>query len=338
MKKIVVLCLGLLLSQHGYSQKQDVPPVFVDQQPLSLSFSFSIKEVKKSKVDSVYFPTQILVKNEKGSSDSIPMEIRARGNFRRNNCFFPPLRLKFKKKSVENTAFEGNKNFKLVLPCQTAKSGNDLIMKEYLGYKLLEPLTPYYFHTRLADVALTDISGKPKTYEVKGFLIEDDDLIADRFHGKVIEQQIHPLHLNDTAAVVNDLFQFMIANTDWSASVQHNTKVIQLEGNKKIPLAYDFDMAGLVNAPYATVNETLSISSVQERLYRGFCRNESIVQYVRAEYLKQEPALMEIINQHQAYFTASDFSGIKKFIGDFFDILKNDKRFSEAIIKGCRTK
>ncbi len=322
----------------GKAQKADVPPIFQNQQPLTLSMSFSIKEVKKNTVDSIYIPSTLKFKNDAGAMDSIPVRIRARGNFRRANCFFPPIRMKMKKGDAEKTIFSGNKDFKLVLPCQTAKSGNDLIMKEYLCYKLLEPLTPYHFHTRLADITLTDKSGKPKTYTVKGFLIEDDDLIAHRFNGKVVEQQIHPMQLNDTASVVNDLFQFMIANTDWSAAGQHNTKIIQLPPSKKIPLAYDFDMAGLVNAPYATVNETLSISNVQERLYRGFCRNEATVQFVRSEYLRHEKDLMKVISDHQSYFNERDYAGISKFIEDFYAILKNDKRFKDAIINGCRTK
>jgi hypothetical protein len=172
--------------------------------------------------------------------------------------------------------------------------GNDLILKEYLCYKILEPITPYFFHTRLVDLELTDLSGKPKTYSVKSFLIEDDDLIANRFNGKVVEQDIHPLTLSDTTVVLFDFFQYLIANTDWSAAQQHNVKIIQT-ANKKIPLTYDFDMAGLVNAPYATVSEALTISSVQERLYRGFCRNESLMQYARSEYLRLEPAIMKVI-------------------------------------------
>ncbi|MDZ7647657.1 MAG: hypothetical protein U5K54_11040 [Cytophagales bacterium] len=84
----------------------------------------------------------------------------------------------------------------------------------------------------------------------------------------MVEQDIHPLTLSDTTVVLFDFFQYLIANTDWSAAQQHNVKIIQT-ANKKIPLTYDFDMAGLVNAPYATVSETLTISSVQERLYRG---------------------------------------------------------------------
>jgi hypothetical protein len=337
-KSIYLILLICAYALVGKAQKADVPPIFQNQQPLTLSMSFSIKEVKKNTVDSVYIPSKLKFKNDQGVMDSIPIRIRARGNFRRANCYFPPIRMKMKKGDAEKTIFTGNKDFKLVLPCQTGKASNDLIMKEYLCYKLLEPLTPYHFHTRLADVVLTDVSGKSKTYTLKTFLIEDDDLVAHRFHGKIIEQQMHPMALNDTASVINDLFQYLVANTDWSTAMQHNMKVIQIEPNKKIPLAYDFDMAGLVNAPYATVNETLGISNVQERLYRGFCRSEATVQYVRSEYLRLEPELMKVISDHQSYFSSADYNGIKKYVEEFYATLKNDKKFKESIILGCRTK
>jgi hypothetical protein len=97
-------------------------------------------------------------------------------------------------------------------------------------------------------------------------------------------------------------------------------------------------MAGLVNAPYATVNETLSISNVQERLYRGFCRSEATVQYVRSEYLRHENDLMKVISDHQSYFSEKDYAGINKFVKDFFTMMKDDKKFKDAIITGCRTK
>jgi hypothetical protein len=335
LKQLYAIALLCGYGITAYSQKATVPQIFQQQDPLAFQLTFSIRDVKKSKIDSVYFHSSMKYKVE-DSWDSIPIEIRARGNFRRRNCFFPPLRLKIKKKDSEKTIFEGNKNFKLVLPCQTVKSGRDLILKEYLCYKLLEPLTPYFFHTRLANISLTDTRGKnSKSFSVTGFLIEDDDLIAHRFDGKVVEKKIHPLQLNDTAAVVLDLFQYLIGNTDWSSSGQHNMKMIQTRAGN-IPLAYDFDMTGIVNAPYATVNDNLPISSVKERLYRGYCRHESLVQYVRSEYLKNESVILKIINNHQSYFTPMDFNGINKFIGEFFEVLKNDRKFSDAILLQCR--
>ena len=54
------------------------------------------------------------------------------------------------------------------------------------------------------------------------------------------------------------MFQYMIANTDWSTTFLHNAKLIQLNDTKKyIPLAYDFDMAGFVDAPYAVADPSL---------------------------------------------------------------------------------
>jgi len=45
---------------------------------------------------------------------------------------------------------------------------------------------------------------------------------------------------------------------------------------------------------------------------------------------------MKIINDHQSYFTPMDFKGINKFINEFFEVLKNDRIFSDAILMQCR--
>ncbi len=334
-----IFSLLLFYSIASNSQSSPaIPIIFRETQPISLQLAFSLKTIEKNKSDTVYFPSYLKYKNEKEGWDSLTIGIRARGNFRRKHCNFPPLRIKMKKSHADATPFAGNKSFKLVMPCQGGKSGNTLIVKEYLCYKLLEPVSPYFFHTRLTDITLVDQSGKNlKSYSLTGFLIEDDDLIADRLSGKVIEQDISPKLINDTAAVINDFFEFMIANTDWSTTAQHNSKIVELPGHRKVPLPYDFDMAGLVNAPYATVNESLDIKSVQERLYRGYCHNESVMQYVRSEYLRLEPAIMNVMDEHQFYFNKNEFLQMKVFIEQFFSILKNDNQFKNAILLSCRS-
>lgn len=342
MLRIITWCIfsGLFYgtTSHGQSLRS-IPVIFRETQPISLRLTISLKAIEKTRSDTVYFPSDLKFQDEKGGWDSLAIGIRARGNFRRKHCNFPPLRIKMKKSHAEETPFAGNKSLKLVLPCHGGKSGNTLILKEYLCYKLLEPVSPYFFHTRLTDITLLDQSGKNiKSYTLTGFLIEDDDLIADRLGGEVIEQDISPKLINDTAAVVNDFFEYMLANTDWSTTGQHNSKVIELPNHKKVPLPYDFDMAGLVNAPYATVNESLDIKSVQERLYRGYCRNESVMHYVRSEYLRLEPAILNVMDDHQSYFNKNEFLQMKLFIEQFFTILKNDNQFKNAILLSCRTK
>ncbi|MFC2096584.1 hypothetical protein ACFLQ3_02680 [Bacteroidota bacterium] len=43
-----------------------------------------------------------------------------------------------------------------------------------------------------------------------------------------------------------------------------------------IPVPYDFDFAGLVNADYANPAEVLDIENVTERYFLGLCRPNSI--------------------------------------------------------------
>lgn len=322
---------------NANAQESDVSKLFRSEEPLSIRLGYSFKDIKKNHNDSVYFPTVIYYRNDQNNWDSLKIGVRGRGNFRRNNCHFTPIRIKIKKNEVKGTLFQDNKNLKLVLPCQYGATYNNLVMKEYLCYRLYEPLTPYTFNTRLLDVTLTDQRGKQnKTYEVRAFFIEDDDVVAKRFNGKATDQDVHPNLLNDTSALRLDFFQYMIANTDWSSSFQHNSKTIRT-AHGYYPVAYDFDMSGFVNAPYATVNETLPISSVRERLYRGYCKDEKVTQYVRQDYVKSMPDVLRVIDQNRSYFSDAEFSGMKKYIQEFFDVLTNDDLFDQKILKSCRT-
>lgn len=277
------------------------------------------------------------IKMQGGTWDSLKIGVRARGIYRRENCYFTPLRLKVSKSDGKGNLFEGNKSLKLVLPCMNNDGKNPLVIKEYICYKMYEVVTPYYFNTRLVNIALTEMDGKKtKNAQLTGILIEDDDVVAKRHHAKVVEMKLHPKALNDTASLYHDIFQFMIGNTDWSTAFQHNAKLIFKEPRTYIPLTYDFDMSGFVDAPYAVVAPELGITNVKERLYRGFCRKEPVVQAVRQEYLKKEPQIMAIIDSFEKEFNPKDFKVMRKYIEDFYAIMKNDAKFGQLIVQGCR--
>jgi hypothetical protein len=331
---LVLIFQGFVLAQG----KSDLP-LFSSEEAIEVRLGFSTKELKKEKADSVYFPSIMHFRTPGGEWDSIKVDLRARGNFRRNQCFFPPIRIKVKKKDSNGTIFEGNKALKLVVPCKNAKADNDQIVKELLCYKLNEQVTPYFFSTRSVNLTLTDEGSKnPKSYELKAFLIEDDDLVAERADSKIAKgKQILPGRLQEVAAVRIDFFEFMIANTDWSSVAQHNIKVMQTPNNDFIPIAYDFDMSGIVHAYYSTTSELLNISSVRERVYRGFCRSDAAMQQVREEYLAAESKIMEVVDGFEPELGSKEVADIKKYLGEFFDILKNDKQFNEQILSKCRT-
>jgi hypothetical protein len=333
---LIIFCffIGLAIDAGAQDAKNGV--LFKNKEAMSIQLAYSFKEIKKNTNDSVFIPSVLYYQNDAQGRDSLKVSVRGRGNFRRSKCFFTPLRIKIQKSESKGTVFQGNKSLKLVLPCKVGKLYDDLVMKEYLCYQMYEPLTPYTFNTRLVNVTLTDRRGnQDKAYNVKAFFIEDDDEAARRFKGKVNDHDLHPRQLNDTCTLRFDFFEYMIANTDWSSSFQHNCKVVQT-GERLIPIPYDFDMAGFVNAPYAEFSETLGIGSVRERVYRGYCRNENVVEFVRQDFIARMPKVFEVLQEHEEYFTSKDFTEMKKFIQDFLNILVDDNAFRNKILTACR--
>ncbi len=331
---ILIFLPGIL-----FGQKSEITKLFSDESPMEIKLKIAIKDIKAITSDSVYTPYMMHYKNG-NVWDSIKIEVRARGNFRRKECYYPPLRVKIKKEDANETVFEGNKSLKLVLPCKQVKD-NSLIMKEFLCYQMFEPISKYTFNTRLVSINFTDQNNKKLNgIQFMGFFIEDDDVVAKRHDGKVIEDlKLHPKSLQDSNSVRHDMFQFMVANTDWSTTFLHNAKVIQINESKKyVPLAYDFDMAGFVNAPYATTNATLGIASVRERLYRGFCRSDEVMQAIRNEYINKEKDIINVVMRYESSFEPKEFAGIMKYMDEFFTTLKSDSRFKNSITDKCRTK
>ena len=339
MNKQIFFWVGLLIINSLFSQvEQKSDLLFNDQIPLKIKLSYSNDVIRSETDDTTYVKTNMSFWHDDKWND-LEVSLRARGNFRRSKCYFPPIKMKIKKSKAEGTLFEGNKNLKLVVPCLLQKEKNDNIVQEFIAYKLYEKISPFHFQTRIVEIEFVEIK-KRKTimHQLKGFLIEDDKRVADRFEGKSFERYIHPKAMDDVTSIQNSMFQFMIGNTDFSVAYQHNGKL--LYSNKKIyPLPYDFDLCGLVDASYAIVNSNLGISSVKERKYRGFKRDESLVQDVRDQFLNKKSQFFQIINGQEPLFElASEFESTKTYLSSFFEILENDKQFSKVVIQNMRTK
>ncbi len=337
MKKFV--CLSLVFAAIQLSLfAQEKSSLFSSTDPIEIKMKFSVKELKSKTNDSTFMDSFLQYKNEKGEWDSVDVELRIRGNYRLKNCYYPPLRMKIKKKDGKGTVFEGNKSLKIVLPCNKLKNADAFIMREYLCYQLYEEVTPYIFETRLIKVTLENGDEKStEPVQLIGFLIEDDDEVAARFGGKIIkDKKIPAAFLQDSAAVRHDLFQMMIGNTDWSNQYRHNEASLQLQGNTVVPLAYDFDITGLVNPPYAQVSEKLEIEKVTERLYRGYCRDPQLMQAIRQEFLAAEPNIFKQVDLLIGIVEDRDIKFVKKFLQDFFGMLKDDRLFKAEVLDACR--
>ncbi|WP_372643929.1 hypothetical protein [Ancylomarina sp.] len=207
-----------------------------------------------------------------GETDSLNIRIKTRGNFRRKreNCKIPPLLLNFDSVQIQsNDLFSGQDKIKLVTPCIDHK----YVLREYLIYKVFQLISKNSFQVRLVELCFEDsIKGK-KTEDQYGILLEDQNLLADRLQAQLFKRANTRPQRNIKKEFLNMVvFQYLIGNTDWSIQYRHNIKLIHIKGkNGLIPIPYDFDHAGLVNAPYAKPAKELRMNSVRQRRYRGYC-------------------------------------------------------------------
>lgn len=312
--------------------------LFSSNEPLETKIAFSPKVLRKSNNDTLYFDTPLQYKAN-GEWKEMEIGIRARGNFRRATCYYPPVKVDLKKKQTKETMFQGQKKLKLVLPCKKESDKNDNILKELMVYKLFELVTPYHFKTRRLTIEFTDQNKKKTSVEtINGFFIEDDKKVAKRAEGKVFERYIHPMAMDSDASIRNALFQYMIGNTDFSTAYQHNGKLLYV-GKKIVPLPYDFDMSGFINPSYAVVNETLGIKSIRDRKYRGFKRADEDFQKVREVFIAQKQAMYDIMKSYEADFDSQrEFDEAYGYVESFFEIIEDDEAFQKNVISAARTK
>ncbi len=339
---------GAVILNSSFSQdsnnglvREGVSKLFQEDEVLPIKLKYSNKEIRSNTNDTTYLQSEMAYQKSDGSWKSLAVELRARGNFRRKNCYFTPIKLKIKKASAEKTLFEGNKKLKLVLPCFSCKNADDYVIKEYMAYKLYELVSTYHFKTRLVSMEFTEIKGnRTKSHQIMGILIEDVKKVANRHDGKVFKRHMKPMSQDPLTSVQNALFQFMIANTDFSTTYQHNQK--QLFANGKIlPIPYDFDMSGFVNSDYAVVskvqNRVLPIEKVTDRLYKGFERERKVFESVRQSFLKEKSRAFQLIEAHRDLFKSQrQYAEARDFISGFYRILENEKRFSSRIVGAAR--
>ena len=217
-----------------------------------------------------YFSFTLSYRGEDSSEISIPVNVKTRGHFRRlkSNCFYPPLLIQFPSgDSIPSSLFPKKAKLKLVMPCKS----DDYVVREWLVYKIYNRVTDASFRARLVKVTLEN--DKNKAYSpFFGILLEDEQAMAKRNNTIPVSHKLRPEQTEHEAFLRMSTFEYLIGNTDWSVQYLQNIKLIAKD-SLATPTAvpYDFDHAGIVNAPYALPAEELRMRSVLERRYRGFC-------------------------------------------------------------------
>jgi len=316
--------------------------LFQSDDPLSLTLTMDIRTVLKDTGDDMgQHPALISYLTPEGDTIIVPLRIRTRGYFRRDpmNCNFPPLRLNFAKETSGNTIFEGQDKLKLVTHCRSSgKQYEQNVLKEYLAYRFYNLFTEESYRVRLAEMNYADSEGKIKTLRKLAFIIEPEEQMAARnLCDEVKIKNIRQDYCDQEKATLLSVFQYMIGNTDWSVPAMHNIDLIRKQaGGSPIPVPFDFDWSGLVNAPYAVPSKNLNIDNVRIRVYRGLCRTEEEFEKAFQEFRDREEEIIRTI-ESVPYLDEREMSKTIRYIEQFFNVINNPNAVRKEIYNACRT-
>jgi len=275
----------------------------------------------REKPDEEYMEAILTYHLSEGDSISKQIKLKSRGNFRREMCMLPPIRLNLKDAGTGYSDLDSFKKLKLVTHCNPNSAYQVYILKEYLIYKLYNLFTEYSFRTRLLKVNYIDTGKKGKIYTRYGFVIEPVDMIEERLNAIELENlSITNKDINPENADRVCIFQYMVGNTDWHFTAQHNIKIFKpYDINTAMIIPYDFDFCGLVKANYANPRDDLTIQDVTVRIYLGYCREEE--RYIEAleEFGELREEIMSTVQQYP-YLEDKEKNRVVKYLNKFFEL------------------
>jgi hypothetical protein len=102
-----------------------------------------------------------------------------------------------------------------------------------------------------------------------------------------------------------------------------------------MPVIYDFDMSGLIDAEYAAPTPELGIESVTDRLYRGYCESNSELPLVFDSFREKRPQIEQIWHNLPNY-NPERKQRVLKFIDNFYKIINNPDSVEFHFKKNCR--
>jgi hypothetical protein len=335
-----LICSFLMMSSLVFAQEGD--PLFQSDEILQVTIEGPLDTLirKKSKED--YLDGHFRYTEADGSLVEFDLKLRARGNFRHENCAYPPVRLNFKTSQTKKTLFHKQDKLKLVVHCSRSAQFQQIILQEYLAYRFLNTLTDLSMRVRLLQVTYIDTDKQRQREPRYAFLIEHKDRTAKRLELKPLTvkgttvAEVNPELLNLTS-----VFQYFIGNTDFSPIAGpagedccHNYILFQNPGNLITPIPYDFDQAGLVDAPYANPNPMFGLRTVRQRHYRGRCLNNSYVDASVQRFKDEQEAIYSLIEEQQGLSDKAR-KNLLSYVDKFYNLIADPDKVEKSLRKRC---
>ena len=313
--------------------------IFESDEPMKITLTLDLKKYQKEKMKGEYMPVHFLYEFNDTLILEKEMRLKARGVFRRSHCSLAPFWLNIRKADVENVRLQDVNRFKVVTNCQGSKAYDEYVLKEYLAYKIYNIISPVSFRVRLVRMKYVDTGRKNKLTEGWAFLIEPEEMLAERLGAVAIKKDdLSTVLMKPGEMDLAAMFMYMIGNCDWSITGRHNMKILGMPGfgsEGYTPVPYDFDYSGLVDASYAIPGENLGISSVRERYYLGPCRDDEAFLATIEQITKHKEEILQMVNEFE-YLEPKYKEKAIAYLESYFNEAGSDQQLQYSLQKTCR--
>jgi len=336
--RFIALAILALLADTASAQI-----LFRDTVPITVSITTNLRDLTRER-DSTrlrWFGAELKWTDSAGTERTMPVEVRARGHFRRqsSNCTFPPLFIRAAREVREGSLLQGNPRLKIVTPCRpTSAEYQQYIFTEYQAYRSYAEIDSVHHRVRLANITYTDSLNRVRPVAVTVFFMETDEEVGDEHEMTVFERTGALWDAFDGAPHIDRiaLWEYAIGNTDWSVSALHNIVIFQREDGSYRPMAYDFDWTGLVNPRYAFPNPTLGIRTVRQRRHRGPCRSAEEWAPTIEYFKSRREAIDRVWAAPLAGQDSRRLADAKAYLAEFWEVLDDPRLFRREIIDQCQ--
>ncbi len=322
-------------------------PLFGSADLLMLRLEVPLKQVfKEREQESSYHPAVLSYVDASGDAVRLDVQVKTRGKSRllRQVCNFPPIRINFKKKQVENTVFAGQDKLKLVTHCQSKRRQYEqFVLQEFLLYQTYNLITDLSYRVRLARMTYVDAEEGDSLTKF-AFFIEDEDAMAERSGWEAVKAPlIQPEYVDGGQLAIFEVFHFMIGSTDWSAFFPepdkdhccHNSTPVGTTVGPVFPVPYDLDMTGVVNPPYGKPSEKTGLFSLRQRRFWGTCKPRPELDAALAKFNEQREAITAL-HRDQADLEERYVKRTLEYFDDFYKIISDSSNVTKRMERDCR--
>jgi hypothetical protein len=313
------------------------PALYSRETPLAITLTTNIGQLRHDRGDKAPWRAATLtITDSAGKAVVLQARAKTHGMWRLKHCDLPPLRLDVSGNAAKKTELQGMGQPKIVNSCRDSDSYEQLLLSELQAYRAYQLVTPASHRVRLARTTWTDSASGKSPIARYMILMEDPDKMAERLGGKLLKEKgASATDLEPAQGAIALLFEYMISNLDFSFRALHNTELVGLPDGTYLPVVYDFDFSGVVDAPYATVDPQFGVKSVRQRVFRGFCAHRVEYPAAAALFLSKKDSIYALYGDGIGkLMDARRVRETLRFYDEFFETISSPRR-AERLFDSC---